>query len=86
MARITYRTIIICQIEQFLIAASLFEFILDSPTDADYDRLDSEYIWRLEDSDDEHLAQLEMIEFCDTINPILPSIRYLTSRDQPSRS
>jgi hypothetical protein len=87
MPRITYKTIIVRQIEQFLIAASLFELILDSPTDSDYDRLDSE-IWRLkfEDSDDEHLAPLEMIEFCKTINPILPSIRYLAYRDQLSRS
>jgi len=82
MPRTTYKTIIIRQIEQFLIAVSLFELILDSPTDhaTGSGRLESE------DPDDAHLAPLEVTEFCETIYPILPSIRYLASRDQLSRS
>ena len=84
MPRIAYKAIIVCQIEQFLIAASLFELILDSPTN--HDRL--EYIWRpeFEDPNDEHLAPLEVIKFCETINPVPPSVRYLASRDQLSEA
>jgi len=72
MPRNTYKTIIIRQIEQFLIAASPFELIFDSPTGSDYDKI--KCIWRLEfeDPDDERLAPLEMIESCETVNPILP--------------
>jgi hypothetical protein len=65
MPRITYKTIIIRQIEQLLIAASLFEL------DSDHDGF--EYSWRLEfedsDEDHEYLVPLEMIEFYETINP-----------------
>lgn len=79
-SRITYKTIIIRQIEQFLIAASLFELIFDSYHD------EFEYSWRLEfenpDAGHEYLAPLGMVEFCETISPVLPSIRYLVSRDQ----
>ena len=72
------------KIERFPIAPSLLELIFDS------DRGGFEYSWRLEleDSDEDHgyFAPSEMIEFCKTINPVLPSIRHLASRDQLSRS
>jgi len=39
-----------------------------------------------EDGENEHLAPLEMIGFCETIYPVLSSTRYLASRDQLSHS
>ena len=46
--------------------------ILDSPTD--HDRLEYSRRLEFEDPDDEHLAPLELIEFCEAINLALPSI------------
>jgi len=78
-----YKTIIIRQIERFLIVASLFELIFDSGHDG------FKCSWRLEfedsEEDHEYLAPLEMVEFCKTISPVLPSIGYLASRDELSR-
>jgi hypothetical protein len=63
MPRITYKTIIIRQFEQSLIATSLFGLILDS------DDHELKYSFRLEFEDDErnHMAT---IEFCETCSPI----------------
>jgi len=86
MPRITYKTIIIRQVEQFLIAASLLELIPGTDVSNDSDSVE----WRLksepEDEENEHLASLEMVEFCETIYPILPNTRHLASRDQLSRN
>jgi len=81
MPRITYKRIIIRQFERFLIAASLLELILDSDTD-DSNGLDFKLVdWQLkfepEDGENEHLALLEMIEFCETVYLVLLSTRFL---------
>jgi hypothetical protein len=70
MPRITYKTVIIRQVEQFLIAASLLELILDTDTSDDLT-----VKWRLkfepEDEENKNLAPLEMIEFFKSLHHLL---------------
>jgi hypothetical protein len=83
MPRITYKTIIVRQVEQLSIAANLLEFVLD--TDSRGDSVEGRLKFEPGDEEDEHLAPLE-IKFCETVYPVLPTTRYLASRDQLSRS
>jgi hypothetical protein len=86
MLCITYRTIIIRQVEQFLIAASLLELILDTDASDDSPTVKRRLNFEPEDEENENLALPEIIESCETIYPVLPTTRYLASRDQFSRS
>jgi hypothetical protein len=75
-------TIIIRQVEQFLIAASLLELILDTDTSDGLSAPGPVVRWRLKfEPEDGNLIPLEMIEFCESIYPVLLTTRYLASCD-----